>query len=518
MEIFFDSLIIIGVGLFSRYLFQSHQKSDHWGVYSLILRQKRARWINYEVKNSVVSGYYGYPAFVYWCVSLFPEKYWIPVLNFINYFSDVLVGLGLYFFCKSWFLSTSSFFDLPLMLSLAFLLSPLLHPLNARLLAPNSRGIGLMLVTAYCWSLFELLQGSFFLIWLCIGTCLCIFVVLTSQFAMQFILAVSVGLAFIYGNITVATPAILTFFIGMLIPSLKINQTLIAKMNHWRWYIKQVKIGGTTANDRLNLWQFRIPKSFKSLMALLSMNSPMFISFFSITVLYFVLFGIFYDRITLSFILAQPVLNFMINLLGITIALFILTSLKPFLFLGQSDRYFEYVLSILYFIFGYLIYSEVYSPYILILLILFQVIMIVLHLHFWGYPFKENDNLNDTDEIRSILSHVLNQTQQSRIALMPIKLAFRFNDIYHEFFESKGEIFFYFRSIVAEGDKSFDHFREDTITQDDFFLSISELKEKYSLSHFILLTSKQYTQNPLVDSLKNKEPAFKTHHYLLYKL
>jgi hypothetical protein len=119
--------------------------------------------------------------------------------------------------------------------ALLFATLPILHPNNARLSAVGSRTIGPLLFTLYALAVHGAhASGAGWLLLLCLP--IGILIILTSQFALQALVGLSVSLSIWLLSALPALALVATMVIGAMVPGLNIASQLRAKLDHYRWY------------------------------------------------------------------------------------------------------------------------------------------------------------------------------------------------------------------------------------------------------------------------------------------
>jgi len=264
----------------------------------------------------------------------------------------------------------------------------------------------------------------------------------------------------------------------------KVKEITIHKLNHFIWYYNNYE--GTTAGklnkikDILNLPKYLIKDKFKFFIILIRDNS--FTSLLILNPSLVLLVILFYENQT--FLNQYDIYNFCFFILVSTIVTFFITSFKPFLILGQSERYMEYALPFVILLITFFIdNNNLDNIFIIIILIQLFILFIIFLLKKKIYKnsnFKEI--MNDHKEvIRNI--EILENTKKKNILCVPSKLSFSFSQL--------NKNFFYYYPWVTQNLKidGFKYMKEDS---DRLYLPIKKIEklfEKYSIDYVIIKNS-----------------------------
>jgi hypothetical protein len=392
--------------------------------------------MQHDVADSVIKGYRGYPPLPHYLVSLFPEKAWLVAGKFLNVTYDIIAINIVYFFSSIlftgvWKINLEGTLDAPTAVTLLYATSPILHPPTPRLLGIGGRTMGnvfCLLYVAILGYAFLSHEYLFYLICIPIGWT----IVLSSQFGMQFILFCSFFLSILYLNPVPLGLAIVMLFSGMAIPKLGIKKLLQRKLDHFVWYVRNSSKGTTASNKnklrdmiRLPVYLFKQPKKF---LDLCFMDLTPILAAYSVPPLliftYYFIITPFSDIITLFS--NNSVVLFLSFLSIATILTFIVTSVRPFLFLGEAERYLEYGASFIYCLFVYYVSKNNINSVIIFYVTVFQVTAILANFLFTELRttglkrLRLNSNERFMDMIEFLRGH-----RGMRILSIPTKLAFK---------------------------------------------------------------------------------------------
>jgi len=70
-KVLFVSITVFGILL--RLLYSLSSASDENVTFWLIKRQEKSRWVNYDVPDSIIEGFYGYPVLIQFLVGKLPS-------------------------------------------------------------------------------------------------------------------------------------------------------------------------------------------------------------------------------------------------------------------------------------------------------------------------------------------------------------------------------------------------------------------------------------------------------------
>tara|TARA_Y100000591_G_scaffold332606_1_gene370639 strand:+ start:1220 stop:2725 length:1506 start_codon:yes stop_codon:yes gene_type:complete len=492
--IFFNLFFIFISSFFSRYLFSKNiQNSDEWQVeYYLFIQNKK--WINTKVIRSIKDGYMGMPFFFYFLISKISKKVIIRYKKYIGIFFDIIVCYSIYFLSQV-YLKVENNISLLLCL-LIFVTSPALHALTARLDSLKARSFGLFLSFLYMISLYEVTLGNYYFI---LPSILFIYITfISSSFSMQFCIFSTIILAFIYLDIFILIPLLGLLIIGLLSGS-GVKEVFYHKINHYLWYFNNYE--GTTAEGRNNI------KDFLSLPFLLFFRKKKFLKIFFKKNSFILLFLNSPSLILVIFFLQNadthqysPFYLYCYNIIIASFIIFFVTSLKPFLFLGQAERYFEYTLP---FIVLYIMHNYLYEHFVLLnlIIVIFQILIIFIYFYIKNKKTKNSYSFLNDEELKKIVKNITSKNKKINVLCIPIKFAFKF------FFLTKNNIYFYFPWIMKNFKiDGFQYMKNDLWKYNFPKTKIDNLVKKYKIEYLIILNKhqKHYNLNNLKIVLKEK--------------
>ena len=476
-----DLIIIIFVGYLSRlFLSFGNYASDDFQTSFNIKSQKEKKWIESDLKNSIILGIFGDPKFFYFALAKIFKRNSFNYGYILNISFDIFVAIIIYFILS--FQNNENIgSEYTLYLVLIYILSPSLHPLTARLEGIKSRSFGSFLSFLFVLCLFEILNGE--LIYIFPSSIIFYLIFISSAFAAQFSIFTLLGLIFFTKNFYLLIPLIFLIVLYFFNIS-KVKEITIHKLNHFIWYYNNYE--GTTAGklnkikDILNLPKYLIKDKFKFFIILIRDNS--FTSLLILNPSLVLLLILAHENQT--FFTEYDIYNFCFFILVTTIVTFFITSFKPFLIFGQSVRYMEYalpfvILSINFFIDN----NNLDNMFIVIISIQLFILFIIFLLKKKIYKNSNyKEIMNDHKEvIRNI--EILENIKNKNILCVPSKLSFSFSQL------SKN--FFYYYPWVTQNLKidGFKYMKEDS---DQLYLpkkNIEKLFEKYSIDYVIIKNS-----------------------------
>jgi hypothetical protein len=198
----------------------------------------------------------------------------------------------------------------------------------------------------------------------------------------------------------------------------------------------------------------------------------------------------------------SPALEYLWAIVLASVVAFVLTSLRPLLFLGEAERYFEYS-----------------APAFCILLpvLLVQLpeaarenwlwVLLLLHLavvYSSAVYVKRADIAKSSIELPGSLAEVIDwcgkHLNEARVAPVPMKLSFALS---YALRDSDRSFEYYYRFILRDGETGFRSYEEDTggLTRwregwseslDVFKIGPEDLSDKYGITH--LLVSRRYAE------------------------
>lgn len=334
--VFFMAILIRGGYKF----FYKHIDFDTYFHIFLIRYLRKVGRFNQDLvikERLVLNGNFNYPSFAHIICSFFPEKFDALVINSINLvldavFSGVLFLLFLYLGCSE---------EMAVLGALVYVCSPAMYTtlmLGPRTIQFTPRLWGEILCMGVFISTYLYCIKSQ-LLFLIIAGVLAFFVYLTSKFSRQALVFISLFVAALSGKVIILLPVSLAFVIAMVV-SKSCRISLVAQIQHLFFYCKENLKRKMWVSDRgfgVSFFRCFKVKSFDELAKLIFLKDPLVIVLLNFPVFFLALYFIL-EKILFNQILTLPVFYVM----GAALVYFI-TSIRYFLFLGESERYLIHV-------------------------------------------------------------------------------------------------------------------------------------------------------------------------------
>lgn len=511
-------LLLIILTVVIRLPFIMTENSDDWATFYRIKKQKGHRWPHYDLDDSLVEGFLGAPRLQYYLVSFFPERLWGVVgnvLNIVYELMSVLITYALAF----WIFDLVRIDNAGLMAlyaALLFTTSPVLFSITPRLTGVKARTLGTLLILAY----FALFGTTVYLQewWLLAGcVILGIAAILASAFAMQNLVFLSVALTIFYQHWLPVTLMVAVFVIGWFFPKFSIKKVLLHKLNHYWWYKRSYK--GTTAQSKNSIADFfRIPvylfTNRRKFLNQIFVKQSVVVVAYSVPVIWILGYYLWSDA-QYAQLTDHVWTEYLLYLSLGGACTFLLTALRPFLFLGEAERYFEYAVPYMSILTVFLFHSSGMLSEVVLLLVLFQVIIL---LTFFIYNEKGRIKrgmapLRLDDHLREVIDFLKKTDEEKRILTIPVKYGYVI-----AYFFKKGEVKVY-QTFATHKLDGFRYLSEDlakyNFPKDDF----EYYKSKYKVN--ILLIPKDYYFKSEYDyskSLESLTPAFENERFMLFHI
>ncbi len=414
--------------------------TDHYYHQLLIdsIRNNNHRFVK-DLDNFIVNTYVYYPQLLHWILSFFPQDKSIKLGKYSIILFNLSSSLALFFFSTILFdylnieLSQKEFL---LLTGVIYALTPYNYDLeNAKNLSVSARGLGLFLgqLNLYILLLFMLNDTGIYL-YLGLSTVLLSLIMLSSQFAIQYILFSLPLLAIYYQNIFILLPFILALiFLKIFMPNI-IGLSFKGQLNHKKIYFKYLA-NRFILKDRPSVWRDFVYDFWKTLREK-NKSIPQKLGYIITNPVVVLISSIPFFLFILALILIQVTLGKKISfdiyiLLGpiiISFGLFLIFCFRKLRFLGEPERYIEFSIGILSIITIILLHE---SPWLKIILIYsFTLIIIRYYIYIKTILKKRSNKLNGKIEIlkNKLLSNIekgedirllCNGTQVSKIFFHP---------------------------------------------------------------------------------------------------
>ena len=500
--------VVVFFNFFLRSLFLLCKNTDDYVHYWNIFQRRSLQSLTkHEITNSAIEGVRGYPVLHHYLVSLFPKKYWVYAGKLFNITYDLFTILNIYFLTNLYF-GNKRISDLTYGFFAALIMgtSPILFPVTARLQAMGGRTLGLFFASLFCVFLgyYYAIAPNFFLIvpLVIIGT----LILMSSQFALQFIVFYCLFLAILFVDIFPISILTTIAIIILLFPKSGLRQIIDFKIAHMKWYLNNKK--GTFAENRnrladiLNLVNFfkndfeQFVKTIFYFNSYLSaiINIPFFFILF-----FFAVFGDFHKESTDYFILN--------SFIAFTLMLLI-TSHKPLVIMGQSERYLEYATPFVGFYSIYLVDKNVFSIQWIFLFIFINITFVIVNLLVINRnTIALNLKIIPDSLYYDLIAH-LKKINYDGLLTVPVKFSFRISiDI--------PERKYYYRSVNQKGN-GFEYFAQDMREVEVPKDNLLSFHEKYGIDTFVF--QGKYWIHWFPDSRKYLNLIYENENYCVYQL
>ncbi|MBW2107106.1 MAG: hypothetical protein JRI36_00355 [Deltaproteobacteria bacterium] len=480
----FEIAAIMGLAFCTRFLFLCSETSDYYVHLWLIKLFKQGISLRKkEVKNALNKGIIGAPPLPYCVIAKFPERYWIPIGLIGNIVYDVVTTLAFYVMCRAILGSASQDVlgcSAAFVTTLLYTTTPILHPTTARLKTIGARTLGNLFCFLYftCLGYFMIAGDGRTLIGCGVFGLL---IVLSSKFALQVLVFLSLGLSAFYWSVWPILVCMAVLLTGVLIVPLGVWEYLKTRLYHFKWYCK--KLPGRTIDDRNS---FRIllalPRLFltnpaRSIRFVFDKCTPV-ILLYSVPVLPFVLYWACFSptdvRITQS-----PVLYFCLAITLTALAVFVLTSTRPFLFLGQAERYFEYALPAAMIIFSSVCINSGYIA-LMVYMGVFNIVFVLLGFIYSNHRAYAAKLAREHEESFEMLIEYLKTCGLHNIATVPTKLSNKLATYLPQDYR------FYFYNIHEKG-RGLNHILENHIAHHLFHPDLKRIGKKFQIELVVVM-------------------------------
>lgn len=517
-----ELLLLLIFSFIIRILFILTKTSDtDFHIWNIKLRNTLKRIRAHHSNDSLINGYRGYPPLPHEVLRLFPEKYQVAVGRFINSIYDLISIVitfyaAQYLFINYWGFPQIASLSPAFMAALIFSTTPKLFPVNSRLNSIGGRPMGLTLNIIYFLLLFLVLQKYYLAIPFVILTGLAI--ILSSQFGMQNMVGVSVLITFLMLRAEPLVMLILIFGIGVIVPHFGIKALLVRKIAHFRWYIKNMESGNTATGRNRFSDIIRLPytmfKDFGLFLYQITTKITLIIAITSMPLLFVLIYLVFVNDIFLSEILHDQVLFYLAMLTVADSILFILTSLKSFLFLGEAERYLEFCITPVAIMFIYYIYVYSLTPEktIIIVLLIHLCIIIFNFLYLKSEEFSAELRWDYEKDLKGVVNFLESSAPQ-RIITIPLKTAYAISAL------SKPKHKYYYNLFYEQG-RGLEYQNEDIVYFQLIRPDFDYFQKKYGIT--MLVTNKkrvEFAKTKDIDyKLHDKKPLYENANYAVYRV
>jgi hypothetical protein len=519
-------LLLFALSFLLRFIFVFSEGTDTMMHLWQIKKQKLNKNFSHEPFNSIIKGKQATPSLAHYIISIFPEKFYKPAGLLLNIGYDLVTVLIIFLFCRFYLMdqlpSSDSAFFIPFEYAVAFVFStsPILFPVDARLRSLGARTFGLVLTTLFFvlvgWAQVESIYYPYIL-----SVILVVLITMSSQFAMQVMVLFSLFYSLISFEFLPLITVIAGFGLGYILPFTGIKHFTKYKINHYIWYFRNYK-KGTTAANRNNLREFiKLPyylihKPFRFFKILLVENSFV-IACYSMPMLLYILISLLNGNIDYTLYFENEWLKFMTYLFLASLMAFLLTSFRPFLFLGSPERYLEYGVGFLSILFAYTLLqpSIRHQDSLFLIVLLIHMVFIVMNLLYLLYNRTNACNIFKNDNLKDLSDYLNNKIGQANILTLPTKLSYGI-----AFARPNQHIRFYYPFISGKLD-GFKYMEQEEVLLYLVKPDFQYFKATYGIDHLIVEHA-VLKETPLAadykEQLNSARCLFSTQEYSIYKI
>lgn len=516
--------LILALTFFIRSFFLVSRSSDDYvHLWNIKLRKILGNPWKHEVSNSLIKGKRGYPPLLHYLISLFPERYWRFSGRLFNIISDCLSILIIYFLTALLFKHYGASYGRSYIVSpqgavsLVVATAPILMPTTSRLLSVGTRAFGFLLSLVYF-----IFLGIGLLYNPLLGTIACVLtalvMVLSSQFAAQNFFFLTLLLGIFYAS---PIPFIILLIVGLIswmVPWLGIRSVVSFRYAHIKWYWRNQRKSPATSDRNSILNVLKLPinmfKAPEKAVKTFFYDSSFIIAAYSLpallaSILIILLYGNF-DQL-----LGEPEAAYALYVAAGSIIIFLITSLRPFHFLGQAERYFDFSLPYIALIFVLLVFVNDLSAAWILYIVFLQIILVSVNFLVVNRADIFNKLLESNEHDLEELAAYLKQNKNLRILTIPIKNAFQIS------VRVDGSHKFYYRAINEEADgRGFDNLDEDSAFFELPLPKFDHFKKKYGVNTIIVVKDiLDYSRKMGVDyDFSPLKKLFENDTFLVYKL
>ena len=317
-------------------IWRSSRKFDSWGhlFFVTAVQEQRSGFTNSIDMRVVEGGPFHYPLFVHWCLSWIPREFLLRHAGLINPVVEAVCVVAL----LSWFHAIGLPMDILVWTFMVYMLTPLMFSKVA--VGPNVTQFTTRIYSELTATMvFALAISDGFLPWaveFSVFAALIAFIVLSSKFGMQVIVLILFPTSILVWKLSLVFGVVAGFGLALLISRAQLINILRAQIQHLVWYFRNMRNGSLPMANRTNfafLWSGRL--TLQDRLVKLVIRNPytaMLIKapVFLLTPLWAWLVWRGDGAGTWTDLIVFMVVSYVI---------FVLTIQKPFLFLGEGERY-----------------------------------------------------------------------------------------------------------------------------------------------------------------------------------
>ncbi len=485
------------------------------------IRRKRSFLKDFEAGDSVTEGYHASPPLPSLIVSFFPERHWLLAGKLLNISYDCLAVILAYLFSAYLFgeYLYSGNPRIPAFYSaLIFSTMPVFFAITgSRLTSFGGRTLGLffnMLFFICLGQAFIFNNVAFYIPTLLLG----ILIILTSQFGLQNMVFVSIILSVLYMDPAPLLVAVTVLVAGYFFPFVGVSKIARHKLNHFSWYRRNWKNYPVIYN-RNNI------KEILRLPVYLTKRPGYFLlyclKFFTPTILFllvpalFVLIGLYIqDPGFYKIIISGVWIKYFCFIIIADLVIFVLTSFRKLLFLGEAERYPGYSAFYISFIIVFYMAAKGMDMHRAGYLVLWQLCIVLLNfILFNSEAVREKLTLALRAPEAELVQFMNENLREKKIMSIPTKFTY-----WLAFHATGGNKFYYdFISSKASGLK---YMNEDYIYYGYPKTDLEYFYKKYSIDA-VVVAKKYFTRfcrdNNITYSFESLDEIFQNSEYSVYK-
>lgn len=414
--------------------FTMGRTGDEW-ISNYIIEQQRRKPLTCELPDAVKEGsFFGYPPLFFWLVTLFPRRASTRWGILLGLFFDAVLAVilfGLAFaYCSQLGFGSNRSYEIAVLVGMLYSTSPLLMPAHARLAGIKARTFGSFLFFLYFifLGLGMLKHPAFHGAALVAG----VLTIWGAQMALQGLAFGSLFLAILLFDPRPLAVYAAVLLIGWFLPFGPGKPVLRMRIAHMWWYRRNMKYSGVVERrnrlkDLLSL-PADLLRNFRKALATITANNsililltgmftlPVFISFWWLTPL-----G---DTVS-----SDPALRYSWAISLAMAGASVLTSTRPFLYLGEAERYMEFALPFFSFLFVVSLRDVIDTP-VMILLIAAQLTLTTMNFCYWMHNWFNQTwgELENDPHMLDVIKALESQKRtgaELRVVAYPSKLSYQ---------------------------------------------------------------------------------------------
>lgn len=431
----FSTPVILFLALCLRILFwASPSTDDQVHLWNIRLRKRLGDMKSHTPIDSILPGKRGYPTLSHHLVAFFPEKSWRMAGKALNVLYDLILVLGAFAAGEYCFPDASGLLSPGETAALLVGTSPILLPITSRIKSLGGRTLGNLQVSGYLLFLWLGMNGHP-VTGILGAAAMAVLCVLTSKFAVQFIIFTTPFIALLTMNLYPLMVLAAAAVGAITIPGLGLRDVLSFMYAHSTWYVRNIHTGTTgSARNRL--------KDLLALPKLARANIDIFFGVLMRRCSYSIAlysFPLFWVVLLWSFDApgGDSFMHFSAHVVFAGTFVFLITSLRPFLFLGQAERYFEYTVPYAAIVSVDALQQGLLSEKAVLLLVLLQICFSLINAIYSNYSLVRNALKKTTEKG---VQDFLVRNNSLRVLTIPTKQAFDFSD-------QSGKNKYYYRAI-----------------------------------------------------------------------